>query len=353
MNGVSHRRFWPDFIVPPLIQCQPFALRVDAPSGLPLEKYLARRLERTPSEIRLWVRQGRIQQWQEASAAAQPLRFKQPPPCPARLLFDPPTLEPPTAMAEDLPLERVYEDDYLVVVNKPSGMATHPSSGWWRGSCVSALLYQIRDWPGIKGVAGPGIVHRLDKNTSGLLLFAKTHLAQQGLLRALKHREIEREYVAATARWDFSTPPDLDISEPLSVQGTWRWPLGRDPQHNLKECVRPDGKRAVTHYKHLQQDPSGLFSLVALKLETGRTHQIRVHLQQAGYPILRDGLYGTLAATAWNYPMALHAYRLRLIHPITQAPLSFYREPSFLAAFTPQNDAAELPAFADCVPRKS
>lgn len=300
-------------IIPPLEQCKPFSLVIDSPSPLNLDHYLAQRLERTLAEIRHWVRQGHVHH------GGQPLRFRQPPPYPATLSINPPVLEPSTAMPEALPLERVYEDDYLVVVNKPAGMATHPSSGWWRGSCVSALLHHIREWPGIKGVAGPGIVHRLDKNTSGLLLFAKTHLAQQGLLQALKRRDIEREYVAVTARWTEE-----------QISGTWSWPLGRDPQHALKECVRSDGKPAITHYFHVAATPA--FSLVALKLETGRTHQIRVHLQKAGTPILNDGLYGA-PHDPWPHTMALHAYHLRFQHPITQEQLCFYRPPSWLHTF--------------------
>ncbi len=302
-------------IIAPLDQCRPFSLSVEATAThLSLEDYLAQRLERTRAEIRHWIRQGYIRH------EGQTLRFRNPPPYPATLTIQPPVLDPPTAMPEDLPLIRVYEDDYLVVVHKPSGMATHPSSGWWRGSCVSALLHHIRAWPGIKGVAGPGIVHRLDKNTSGLLLFAKTHLAQQRLLQALKGREIEREYVAVTARW----------SNTQAAEGTWSWPLGRDPQHSLKECVRPDGKWALTHYRHVAANEA--FSLVALKLETGRTHQIRVHLQQAGYPVVNDGLYGN-PSSHWPYPMALHAYHLKFQHPISRTPLSFFAQPPWLGAF--------------------
>lgn len=310
-------------IIAPLDQCRPFSLSVDATAThLSLEDYLAQRLERTRAEVRHWIRQGYVRH------EGQGLRFRQPPPYPATLTIQPPVLDPPTAMPEDLPLVRIYEDDYLVVVHKPSGMATHPSSGWWRGSCVSALLHHIRAWPGIKGVAGPGIVHRLDKNTSGLLLFAKTHLAQQGLLQALKRREIEREYVAATTRW----------SEQQPAQGHWDWPLGRDPQNNLKECVRNDGKWAVTHYRQVADTEH--LSLVALKLETGRTHQIRVHLQQAGYPVLNDGLYGKPSAH-WPYPMALHAYHLKFQHPISGVPLAFFAPPDWLKIFS----LTSLPAY--------
>lgn len=314
-------------VIPPLCQREPFEIRVASceRSERPLQYYLAERLQRTPAEIRLWIRQ------QHILCEGQPTRFSQPPVQGSMLQIRPPLLEPPAAMPEDLPLERVYEDDYLIVVNKPSGMATHPSSGWWQGSCVSALLYQVRAWPGIKGVAGPGIVHRLDKNTSGLLVFAKTHLAQQGLLKLFKHRQLEREYLAVTERWEASMP----------LEGSWDWSLGRDPNHTLKECIRPDGKPALTHYKVL--DPllyrtfipelGREFTWVALKLSTGRTHQIRVHLQQAGRPVLKDGLYGrctelgALEPEVWPPVMTLHAYRLRFYHPIDGCLLDFYRAP--------------------------
>lgn len=319
------------WIVPPLAQRSPFTLRVDTADTRALQHYLAERLQRTPAEIRRWIRQ------QHILCAGQPTRFSLPPLPGATLEITPPLLESPAAMPEDLPLERVYEDDYLVVVNKPSGMATHPSSGWWQGSCVSALLYHVRDWPGIKGVAGPGIVHRLDKNTSGLLVFAKTHLAQQALLKGFKHRQLEREYLAVTQTWP----------EDLPRRGSWTWPLGRDPEHSLKECVRADGKSALTHYRVLDPTRYAAFipestrswTWVALKLGTGRTHQIRVHLQRAGVPILKDGLYGVESGEAdsehrsgtsphlWPPVMTLHAYRLRFPHPIHQHLLHFYRPP--------------------------
>lgn len=311
------------WVVPPLVQRSPFTLKVDTADPRPLQHYLAERLQRTPAEIRLWIRQ------QHILCAGQATRFSLPPTPGTTLQVRPPLLETPAAMPENLPLERVYEDDYLVVVNKPSGMATHPSSGWWQGSCVSALLYHVRDWPGIKGVAGPGIVHRLDKNTSGLLVFAKTHLAQQALLKLFKHRQLEREYLAVTQAWP----------EDRARCGSWRWPLGRDPEHSLKECVRPDGKSALTHYKVLDPERYAAFipeaarrwTWVALKLGTGRTHQIRVHLQYAGTPILKDGLYGVhgsgLAPNLWPPVMTLHAYRLRFQHPIHQHMLHFYRPP--------------------------
>jgi 23S rRNA pseudouridine1911/1915/1917 synthase len=306
------------WIIPPLEQRSFFELRVDTVDPRPLQHYLAERLQRTPAEIRLWIRQGHI------LCEGQPTRFSLPPRPDSTLQITPPLLEPPAAVPENLPLERVYEDDYVVVVNKPSGMATHPSSGWWQGSCVSALLYHERDWPGIKGVAGPGIVHRLDKNTSGLLVFAKTHLAQQGLLKLFKQRQLEREYLAVTHRWPASAPRS----------GSWHWPLGRDPEHSLKECVRSDGKSALTHYKVLDPERYSAFipeagqhlTWVALKLGTGRTHQIRVHLHYAGTPILNDGLYGAARAD-WPTVMTLHAYRLRFQHPIHSHILAFYRAP--------------------------
>lgn len=318
------------WIVPPLAQCSPFTLRVDTYDTRPLQHYLAERLQRTPAEIRLWIRQ------QHILCAGQPTRFSLPPIMGSMLQVSPPLLETPAAMPENLPLERVYEDDYLVVVNKPSGMATHPSSGWWQGSCVSALLYHVREWPGIKGVAGPGIVHRLDKNTSGLLVFAKTHLAQQGLLQLFKQRQLEREYLAVTQAWP----------EGAETSGSWHWPLGRDPEHSLKECVQADGKSALTHYKVLDPARYAAFipeatrrwTWVALKLGTGRTHQIRVHLQYAGTPILKDGLYGVgtgehradrpgSSPNPWPQVMTLHAYRLRFQHPINHQMLEFYRPP--------------------------
>lgn len=274
------------FVAPP---CDP---------PLSLEAFVAARVEDVSLHvIRGWIRDGSVLVDGEKAKATRWLRPDQ-----VIEVFVPPPA-PHEAQPEDLPLPIRYEDDHLVVVSKPAGMATHPGPGWWKGSCVNALLFAIRDWPGIGGVAGPGIVHRLDRDTSGLLVFAKSKAAHQSLLKAVGERQFEREYLA----W---------VEGRLEGGGTLTFPLARDPAEPSRVAVLESGKAAITHYESLQSDDAR--SLVRLRLETGRTHQIRVHLQHIGHPIWGDEVYGTPRGG-----MALHAARLAFSHPITGDRLEF------------------------------
>lgn len=214
-----------------------------------------------------------------------------------------PPPRPHEAVPEALPLPIRYADEHLLVVAKPAGMATHPGPGWWRGSCVNALLHAVTDWPGVGGVAGPGIVHRLDRDTSGLLVFAKTDQAHQVLLAVAKERRWQRHYLA----W---------VEGRLAGQGSIDLPLGRDDEDRQRVCVRADGKPALTHWRALQAGDDR--SLLSLQLETGRNHQIRVHLSAIGHPVCGDPVYGRA-----HGGMALHAVHLAFAHPITGEALTF------------------------------
>lgn len=234
---------------------------------------------------------------------------------------------------ENIPLDIVYEDDDLLVINKPAGLVVHPGAGNWEGTLVNALLYHCKDsLSGIGGVARPGIVHRLDKNTSGLMIVAKNDRAHKGLAAQLSDRTLSRRYQAFVWR------------VPMIVKDKVDAPIGRHPAHRLKMAVRPlraaGARDAVTHY--LREDNYGdVAALVTCDLETGRTHQIRVHMQHIGHPLLGDPLYGlppqeqvSLLKKAGSGPdvitavtgfprQALHAAHIRFIHPVSGEEMGF------------------------------
>ena len=210
-------------------------------------------------------------------------------------------------LPEAIPLDIVYEDNDILVVNKPKGMVVHPAAGNEQGTLVNGLLFCTR-LSGINGELRPGIVHRLDKDTSGLLVVAKSDEAHQGLAAQLKERTMHRTYLAL-AQGNFKED-----------NGTITGNIGRSHKDRKKMAVVPEGREAVTHYRVLER--FGEATLLQVQLETGRTHQIRVHLAYKKHPILGDPLYGngpTLGLTS----QALHAARLELTQPITHERLSF------------------------------
>ncbi len=235
-------------------------------------------------------------------------------------------------VAEDIPIRIVYEDDQLLIVDKPAGLVVHPAHGHPRGTLVNALLYHCRGrLSGISGVRRPGIVHRLDKETSGLMVVAKTDRAHHHLSHQLQSRRLSRGYQAVV--WDVPTP----------AQGRIDAPIGRHPRERTSMAVVPDGKPAATNYTVLRRFHPGagvaLASLVQCKLESGRTHQIRVHLSHIGHPLIGDPLYGrrrnparrrdlahlppALIESLAAFPrQALHACHLEMEHPTTGAPLT-------------------------------
>jgi len=216
------------------------------------------------------------------------------------------------ATPQAIPLEVPYEDDELLVVVKPWGMVTHPSLGSPDGTLANALLAHVGFLPG--DAVRPGLVHRLDRDTSGLLVVAKTETALRALGKAMMARRIERTYLG------------LVVGVPSSPKGTLDGPIARDPQHRLRRTVLRDGKHAVTHYAVREAFANA--SELAFRLETGRTHQIRVHLAAFGHPIMNDPLYGRSDPRIPLPGQALHAWRLAFRHPITGEPLAFEAEPS-------------------------
>ena len=222
------------------------------------------------------------------------------------------------AEPEDIALDIVYEDEYIIVINKPSGMVVHPAPGNYSGTLVNALLYHCKDsLSGIGGVMRPGIVHRIDKDTSGLLVVAKCDEAHIALSEEMKHHGIEREYHA------------LVVGGFSEDTGTVDQPIGRHPVDRKKMAVVRDGsaKEAITHYRVLER--YGRISYLAVRLETGRTHQIRVHMSYLGHPLLGDEVYAkNKTAFETAHPslfdgQMLHAKKLSLTHPKTKERMTF------------------------------
>jgi len=209
---------------------------------------------------------------------------------------------------EAVPLRIVYEDEHLLVVDKPAGMAVHPGPGHSEHTLVNALLAHCPDLPGIGGVQRPGIVHRLDKDTSGLIIVAKDDRAHAGLTRQLKEREVHKTYLALVE--GRVSPPEALIDAPL----------GRDPNNRRRMMVRGvEGREAQTGYRVRAEYPA--YTLLEVSPITGRTHQIRVHLASAGHPVVGDVVYGKASKLAGR--QFLHAWRLSFRHPVTGAELSF------------------------------
>ncbi|MBX6329215.1 MAG: RluA family pseudouridine synthase [Pseudolabrys sp.] len=246
-----------------------------------------------------------------------------------------PPPEPAAPAGENIPLTVVYEDDAIIVIDKPAGLVVHPAPGHAKGTLVNALIAHCGEsLSGIGGVRRPGIVHRLDKDTSGLLVAAKTDRAHRALSRQFADKSaggLERGYLAVV--WGVPDRP----------RGTIAAPIDRHPRARNKQAVRQDGRAAVTHWQVLAcyagRDGNTAASLLELRLETGRTHQIRVHLAHAGYPILGDSTYGagfrTKAARLAPEArialeglgrQALHAYFLAIHHPDTGERLAFRSE---------------------------
>ncbi|MDP3131090.1 MAG: RluA family pseudouridine synthase [Bacillota bacterium] len=212
------------------------------------------------------------------------------------------------AIPEDIPLDIVYEDADVVVVDKPAGMVVHPAPGNYTGTLVNALLFHFKDLSGAGGSFRPGIVHRIDKDTSGLLMVAKNDFAHNALAAELKEKKTKREYVAIV---------DGVIKNNFGVIDA---PIGRDIRDRKKMAITPNGKSAVTRFEVLERFPDATF--VKCVLETGRTHQIRVHLQSIGHPVAGDPIYGKKGG-ADPHGQYLHARTLGFTHPISQEALLF------------------------------
>ena len=204
-------------------------------------------------------------------------------------------------------LDIVYEDEYLMVINKPSGLVVHPGSGNYNNTLVNGLMYYTKNLSDIGGEARPGIVHRIDKDTSGLLLIAKTNKVHEMLADDFKNKRIKREYIALLDGVFMGGSATIDA------------PIGRDKQNREKMAVVEDGKHAVTHLKVLKRYDQ--YTLVSCILETGRTHQIRVHMAYIGYPVHNDPVYSKREATSFG--QFLHSYKMNFVHPITKKGMEF------------------------------
>ena len=215
--------------------------------------------------------------------------------------------------AEEMNLDIVYEDEDVLVVNKEKGIVVHPAPGNYTGTLVNGILHHCSDLSGINGVIRPGIVHRIDKDTSGILVIAKNDEAHNDLAAQFKEHSIKREYYALV-EGKFS-----------KVEGTVDKPISRDKKERIKMAINSDGKRAVTHYEVLEQYNKGV-SLVKCTLETGRTHQIRVHMASIGHPLVGDLVYGYKRQKFNIEGQALHAKTLGFIHPRTKEYMEFTSE---------------------------
>ena len=236
-----------------------------------------------------------------------------------------PEAVPTEAQAQDIPLAVVYEDDALIVIDKPAGLVVHPAAGNLDGTLVNALLHHCKgQLSGIGGVVRPGIVHRIDKDTSGLLVVAKTDAAHEGLAKQFADHSIERAYLAVVA------------GHPMPLAGTVTGHIGRSDHDRKKMAVLHErnqrGKHAVTHYRTLEK--LDLAALVECRLETGRTHQVRVHMASIGHALLGDPVYGRtpprlrpILSNLSFARQALHAAVLGFVHPVTGAELRFSSEP--------------------------
>jgi 23S rRNA pseudouridine1911/1915/1917 synthase len=218
-----------------------------------------------------------------------------------------PAVQPSTIEPEAIPLDILYEDEQLLIINKPAGLVVHPAPGHYQGTLVNALLAHCPDLQGIGGIERPGLVHRLDKDTTGAIVVAKTEIALHHLQAQIRAKTAKRNYLGIV----YGSPPQ--------DSGTINLPIGRHPGDRQKMAIIPvekGGKEAITHWK--VQERLGNYSLVHFSLETGRTHQIRVHSSYRGHPLVGDTTYSSNRSLGVNLTgQALHAYQLTLIHPLS------------------------------------
>jgi 23S rRNA pseudouridine1911/1915/1917 synthase len=277
----------------------------EADAGERLDKFVTESLETETSrtQVQLWIRDGHV----TVNGGAVKPNYKLA--SGDRVRVTVPEPEEADIRPEPIPLDIVYEDADVIVVNKPRGLVVHPAPGHTSGTLVNALLHHCRDLSGINGVLRPGIVHRIDKDTSGLLMAAKNDYAHLGLAEQLKAHTVQRTYIA------------LVHGNVVHDHGTIDAPIGRDP-HDRKMYTVTDknSKEAVTHFRVVER--FGDYTLVELKLETGRTHQIRVHMKFIGHPLVGDPMYGRSKGLTMD-GQALHAAVLGFEHPRTKERLLF------------------------------
>lgn len=284
-------------------------------AGVRIDKYLAEQLpDITRSYLQKLLKDGSVQMNGKQIKASTKTAAG------AVIALTIPEPEEPEILPENIPLDILYEDSDVILINKPKNMVVHPAAGHYTGTLVNALMYHCRgDLSGINGVLRPGIVHRIDKDTTGVLIVCKNDRAHNALAEQLKEHSITRKYRAIVCG---------NLKED---EGTVDAPLGRHPQDRKKMAiVRSGGKRAVTHYRVLER--FGNDTYIECQLETGRTHQIRVHMASLGHPLLGDEIYGRAKSPFKLEGQTLHAMVLGFIHPTTgeymefEAPLPEYFE---------------------------
>ena len=269
------------------------------------------------ARIQQWIRDGRVQVNQAPARASLRLRGSE------VVSVEPAPATPLKAFAEDIPLELLHEDDDIVAVNKPAGMIVHSGAGSKSGTLVNALLYHFSTLSTVGGELRPGIVHRLDRMTSGVLLVAKNDLAHRRLAKQFQNREIRKTYWAIVHGAIDKQHP---AARKVEVDGHWwgrlEMPIGRDTQQRIKMDTRPTGRTAQTDFRVLQQSAS--CALLEVRIATGRTHQIRVHLSKIGHPVVGDRLYGAPAVPPGLPALErfyLHARGIGFLHPNTKRPI--------------------------------
>ena len=276
--------------------------------GMRLDRFLAESLpDHSRSYLQQLIRNGAVSVNRKAVKASYQAKHGD------FICLEIPETVRPEILPEKIPLDIVYEDTDLLVVNKPQGMVVHPAAGHTTGTLVNALMYHCGDsLSSINGIQRPGIVHRIDKDTSGLLVICKSDRAHRGLALQFADHTIRRVYTAICCGR-------------VREAGTVDAPLGRDPKDRKRISIRPDGRHAVTHYEPveaLKQD----HTLIRCRLETGRTHQIRVHMASLHHPILGDPVYGPKKCPFHLEGQLLHAGTLGFIHPVTGEAMEFTSE---------------------------
>ncbi len=272
--------------------------------GTRIDKYISENIEKiTRSAVQTIISAGRV--LADGKAVSKNYKIKGT----ERITVEIPEPQPMDAIPENIPLDIVYEDENLLVVNKPKGMVVHPAHGNYSGTLVNALLYHCGDsLSGINGIIRPGIVHRIDKNTSGLLIVAKNDKSHINLAEQIKAHSFTREYEAVATGYFKETEGTIDA------------PIGRNKNDRKKMCVTVENSRnAVTHYSVIKQ--YGGYAHLRLRLETGRTHQIRVHLAYIGHSVLGDDVYGKSYKGIDG--QCLHARKIGFIHPSTDEYMEF------------------------------
>ena len=273
-------------------------------SGARLDKYLSEVSELSRTRVQDLAKDKKIFVNGKAEKSSYKVQ------CGDTISCDVPKNEELNVQAEDIPLDILYEDDDIIVINKPKGMVVHPAPGNYSGTLVNALLYHCKDLSGINGVIRPGIVHRIDKDTTGCIVACKNDLAHNAIAKQLETKQCHREYIALV---------DGNIANEAGVIDA---PIGRDRRDRQKMTVTPtNSKDARTHFKVKERFQH--YTLLDCSLETGRTHQIRVHMKYINHPVTGDEKYGRKCAVMDTQGQCLHAYQLTLVHPSTHQKMTF------------------------------